>query len=144
MTIEQVCIRCPNCARSIVLPRQSHLGKFDGQITPSMDIWPINFLCLPCGLVSEIQSRAIHLEELEMQDQYQLVRYDFASDQSGALAHVPIYTREARLESLTDSKEYVPEAKRKTAYWCSLGYGVTPTATRLTLALIGDVYTIRL
>jgi hypothetical protein len=37
---------------------------------------------------------AIRLEAFETRDRYQLVRYDFASDQSGFLYHCAIYTEE--------------------------------------------------
>jgi hypothetical protein len=56
-----------------------------------------------------IPSQAIHWKELETQDQNQLIRYDFSTAQSSSSTHVAIYTREASLETLTDSKEYVHE-----------------------------------
>jgi len=109
MTIEQACVHCFHCGRHIILPSQSHLGTFDGQINPSKNIWPINYFCLPCGLLSKIRLQAIQLEEIETRDQYQLVRYDFSSAQVGCSAHIAIYTQEALLEAFSDSKEYVPE-----------------------------------
>ena len=110
MTIERACIQCRNCARRIVLPPQSHLGTFDGQISPSKDIWPINFLCLSCVQLSVIPPQAIHLTERETQGRNQLVRYDFSSALEGCSAHVAIYTQECAVpESLTDSREYVLE-----------------------------------
>jgi len=94
MPKQQACIRCPNCSDYIVLPRQSHLGKFGDQLNPSKDIWPILYLCLPCGQLSEIPAQAIHSEEVETRDRNQLVRYDFASGQSDSLCHCAIYTQE--------------------------------------------------
>lgn len=94
MSTLQACIRCQNCGRNIVLPPQSHLGTFGDQINPSKDIWPINFLCLKCGLVSVTPPQAIHLVELETRDQSPLVRYDFSSALSGSSGHVAIYTQE--------------------------------------------------
>jgi len=90
---------CPNpkCPLYIVLPRQSHLGNFGDQSNPSKGTWPILYLCLHCGQLSEVPSGAIHLATVETQDHYQLVRYDFASDQSGSLQHCAIYTQEAEV-----------------------------------------------
>jgi hypothetical protein len=78
----------------IALPLASHLGKFDGEVNPSKDVWPINFLCLRCNLLFGIPPEAIHLRGAETRDRNQLVRYDFASDQSGILRHFGIYTVE--------------------------------------------------
>ena len=78
----------------IVLPTQSHLGKFDGLSDPSKDIWPIRYLCLYCGQASVIDDNMIRREAADTQDRYQLVRYDFASGQSGTLQHFAIYTKE--------------------------------------------------
>jgi|ERR1039458_708725 hypothetical protein len=84
----------PKCPLYIALPRQSHLGKFDDQLSPATEIWPIQYLCLDCGHLSGVPSESIRLEAVETQDQYQLVRYDFASDQSGFLHHCAICTQE--------------------------------------------------
>src|SRR5208282_6844950 len=42
-------VECPECHDSIVLPRQSPLGRFDGQADPSKGAWPAEFLCSSCG-----------------------------------------------------------------------------------------------
>jgi hypothetical protein len=99
MAIQNVyTFRCPNpnCTDYFVLPRQTHLGKFDDQSSPSKDIWPILYLCLCCEQLSEVPAQAICQERVETQGQYRLVRYDFSSDQSGSLQHFGIYTKEKR------------------------------------------------
>ncbi|MGB6690474.1 MAG: hypothetical protein WBE76_21780 [Terracidiphilus sp.] len=101
MPIQQACIQCPNCGRYTVLPPRSHLGTFDNEASPSKDIWPINYLCLRCGQLSVIPAQTIRSARPGKQDQYQVVRYDFASVQSGTLRHIALYTREK-----TDSSTY--------------------------------------
>jgi hypothetical protein len=41
-------VECPKCRDPIVVPRQSPLGRFDGQADPSTDAWPAKFLCQMC------------------------------------------------------------------------------------------------
>jgi hypothetical protein len=41
-------VECPKCRDPIVVPRQSPLGRFDGQADPSTDAWPAKFLCQRC------------------------------------------------------------------------------------------------
>jgi hypothetical protein len=97
MSIQRVHLfHCPNknCHDHTVLPRQSHLGRFDGRSNPATDIWPIRYLCLYCGQPSAVQASKIRQDSVETQDQYQLVRYDFSSDRSGSLEHFGIYTKE--------------------------------------------------
>lgn len=94
MPTQQACIHCPNCLNYTPLPLESHLGEFDFEVNPSKDSWPIRFLCLQCKLLFGIPPEAIHLRDAETRDRNQLVRYDFASDQSGILRHFGIYTIE--------------------------------------------------
>lgn len=44
-------VECPNqkCRERIPLPRQSPLGKLEGQGCQPKDRWPAEFLCLRCG-----------------------------------------------------------------------------------------------
>lgn len=44
-------VLCPACRKSIVLPRQSPLGIFQGLESQSTDEWPATFLCPACGQV---------------------------------------------------------------------------------------------
>jgi hypothetical protein len=89
---------CQNHTKQLVLPRQSHLGKFDDLPNPTKEIWPILFLCQTCGHMSEILDALIHPATVEKLGQNQLVRYDFASDQSGSLQHCAIYTQETEFD----------------------------------------------
>lgn len=113
MTIQSACtFNCLKCSDHTVLPRRSHLGRFDDQSSPSKDIWPIRYLCLYCGQSFEVLEGMIHRASVEMQDRYQLVRYDFSSDQSGTLRHVAIYTKELKphIEDNTIAKVHDSEA----------------------------------
>lgn len=73
--------------------------------------------------------KALRLKEVETQDRYQLVRYDFSNGQSPELAHVAIYTRETPQRMSVDSKEFVPEHEAvdrvllPSMLWCN-SYGV--------------------
>lgn len=113
MPIERVHVfRCPNQKFSdyAALPRQSHLGRFADQPSPSKDMWPIRYLCRSCGLASEIPARAIHPEEAGMPEENQLVWYDFPGNQSGFQVSFAIYSQERRLNRSS------PDIRRKDAY----------------------------
>jgi hypothetical protein len=53
---------CPLCGESIVLPRQSLLGKYEGQQFLTTPMWPITFLCRGHGQVCECSIDRIDLE----------------------------------------------------------------------------------
>lgn len=95
MTIQRVfTIRCPQCGDRSVLPRQSHLGKFDDQPDQAKAAWPINYLCQPCGLVFVVPSEAIRPEDVEMPVHSQLFRFDFSNGQPETLQHFVLYANE--------------------------------------------------
>lgn len=113
--------RCPNlkCSDYTVLPRQSHLGNFDGLSNPSKGIWPINYLCRRCELGYEISESMIHREGVETLALGQLVRYDFSSDQLGFLMHCEIYCKEneAYNEDHPDMHEPVESVLKPSRFW---------------------------
>lgn len=97
MPIERVYLfHCftPRCHDYAVLPRQSHLGKFDDQLCPSTGIWPINYLCQKCGQMSSVPIQAIHPAELETQDQSPLIWYQFSNGQPNSLVRIEVYSKE--------------------------------------------------
>jgi len=111
MKTQQLCIKCPSCSSCIILPRPSHLWVSDDQLNPSKHVWPINFWCLPCGKLSQIPTEAIQRIDAEAQSQYQLVRYDFTSDQSGLVRNVGIYTQERESGRLPHPSEQIHESE---------------------------------
>lgn len=104
-------IRCPNpeCRDYNVLPRQILLNKFGGLLGPTIDIWPITYLCQRCGQTSEVPYESIRQENAETHGHNQLVRYDFSSGQSGSSKHFRIYCKETQ-PFRTDGDIYPEEA----------------------------------
>jgi hypothetical protein len=60
--------RCPLCGESIVLPRQSPLGKYEGQQYLTTPMWPITFLCKKHGQSCECSVDKIDLEPIQRPD----------------------------------------------------------------------------
>lgn len=54
---------CPLCEESVVLPRESPLGTYEGQRYLTKGMWPINFLCFRHKQVS-VCSPDIRLETM--------------------------------------------------------------------------------
>lgn len=52
-------LHCPVCAEPIPLPHQSLLGTFSGQQNQPTGEWPLTFLCIPRGRLSECLARDI-------------------------------------------------------------------------------------
>jgi hypothetical protein len=97
MAIQRVyLIHCPNdqCPDYAILPRQSHLGRFDEAEVPATDIWPITYFCQCCRHTSEVPFEKICLENAETQNHDQIVRYDFSNGQQNSLVRFQIYTKE--------------------------------------------------
>ena len=119
-----ICCSNEKCPEYAVLPRQSHLGKFDEQAGPSAGVWPILYLCLPCGRLSRVRAEMIRqVEEAEALTQYQLVRYDFSSERSGTSHHCAIYTQETgfdiahRVLSQQDGREAIERILKVSKIW---------------------------
>lgn len=64
-------ITCPyrDCRESIVLPRQSLLGRFEHPQCQPSDIWPITYLCSRCKTLSEYSAEMIHPVAVEVPPQ---------------------------------------------------------------------------
>jgi hypothetical protein len=60
-------VRCPGCQDPIVLPHQSRLEISGGLPRRAKDIWPLNFWCEGCALLSVHQELDARLEGVEVQ-----------------------------------------------------------------------------
>lgn len=112
------CVHCPHpkCLDTIVLPHQSQLGKFEYPHCQPTDEWPIDYLCIYCGLSSSFQVEAIHLEGVEARDQSlpYLWRYDFSSDDTHSTRRYWIYAKGLLRR---DSKTLIEEMLKPTGKW---------------------------
>jgi hypothetical protein len=53
-------LECPLCKNSVLLPRQSPLGRYEGPRYQPTDIWPIDFVCFLNGQVCQAHPASIH------------------------------------------------------------------------------------
>jgi hypothetical protein len=74
------CIQCPLCDASIVLPRQSPLGKYEDQWYRPTGAWPITLLCIRSEQTCECSRVMIRRELLEKpgQDSEGMVLWEIA------------------------------------------------------------------
>lgn len=115
----QFCCPNPRCSDRTVLPRQSPLGKFDGQPSPSKDIWPIKYLCRACGQSSEIPDEAIHPKVAENTDRNQLFQYVFSNGQPDSVVRIWIYCKENQFFAAghTTAQEAIQNVLLPSGFW---------------------------
>ena len=111
-------VRCPNCPDPIVLPRQSRLGRFEGQQRRPTGVWPITYLCTQCGRWSVLSADMFHPQAVEGQVQgpprESLYRYEFSSDHERSVRLHYIY-RKGLLRASAD--ELVNSLLRPSGTW---------------------------
>jgi hypothetical protein len=87
---------CPLCKVSIVLPRQSRLGTYEGQYCQPTGEWPIQLLCIQRGRAYECTGEGLRrsLEPVPDQSPQAAVLWwiDCECDQRGCRRHSSIYT----------------------------------------------------
>jgi hypothetical protein len=112
---------CRNRTKQTVLPRQSHLGKFEDQPNPAKDIWPITYLCQQCGKLSVVCADMIHPVIVQKPGQSRLFRYDFSNGQPDSLVRLTIYTEEPKPAqiNLEDSTRAIERILKPFGLWKS-------------------------
>lgn len=109
----------PKCRAQIPLPRQSHLGKFDGPSNLATDVWPLAYLCLYCGQLSWVPAKAIRQKTSEKLAQGQLFRYDFSNGRPDDLHRFVVYTLENKPDTVNteDARTAVRRILKPSGLW---------------------------
>jgi hypothetical protein len=90
LQIGEPCIRC-TCSRPHFLPHRSPLGIFEGLENQTTDKWPITFLCIACGKLSE--QSIVHDDEANPRSrQPDFWQIEYVCDHENCGRHHAIYT----------------------------------------------------
>ena len=132
--------QCEEVEHTVVLPRQSPLGRFADEPYLPKGIWPIDFLCLPHGHVCRVTPHVIHLdpvptlalgihEALLWKIEYECARQNCGQRQT-------IYTRYSAVGTQADVLRDV--LKTRARVLCSEGHEAKLDMARMELSLLGS------
>jgi hypothetical protein len=106
-------LRCPIESESILLPRRSPLGIFDGEVCLPTDIWPLEVLCPECELGFSCPVGLIHPGEMldHVIETRSLFRIPYTYIHNNSEVRREIYTalstRDPKESVLEKAREYV-------------------------------------
>lgn len=96
MTEQYFVLRCKGCQDPVVLPRRSPLGRYGVMHYEPNGMWPLQYLCKSCGLLSELKAEGITREDWGL-DQHpgseNLWCFSFSWGRGNSERHAAIWTK---------------------------------------------------